>query len=35
MHDYFGIDNEIVWTIIESDLKDLIGQIESLILGSK
>jgi uncharacterized protein with HEPN domain len=35
VHDYFGIDNEIVWTIIENDLEDLIGQIESVISDSK
>ncbi|MHC1774002.1 MAG: DUF86 domain-containing protein [Lentimicrobium sp.] len=35
VHGYFGIDNEIVWTIIENDLDNLIGQIESVISGSK
>ena len=31
VHDYFGIDYEIVWTIIENDLENLIEQIESVI----
>lgn len=31
VHDYFGIDYELVWTIIENDLENLIEQIESLI----
>ncbi|MHC1774486.1 MAG: HepT-like ribonuclease domain-containing protein [Lentimicrobium sp.] len=31
MHDYFGIDYEIVWSIIENDLENLIEQIESVI----
>jgi uncharacterized protein with HEPN domain len=35
VHDYFGIDYEIVWTIIENDLENLIEQIESVILNSK
>ncbi len=35
VHDYFGIDYEIVWTIIENDLDNLIEQIESVILNSK
>jgi uncharacterized protein with HEPN domain len=35
VHDYFGIDYEIVWTIIENDLKDLIEQIESVLLNYK
>ena len=30
VHDYFGIDYEIVWTIIENDLENLIEQIESV-----
>ena len=35
VHDYFGIDYEIVWAIIENDLKSLIEQIEELIHNSK
>lgn len=31
VHDYFGIDYEIVWTIIENDLDNLIEQIENVI----
>ena len=31
VHDYFGIDYEIVWTIIENDLDNLIDQLEALI----
>jgi len=31
VHDYFGIDYEIVWTIIENDLDNLLEQLESLI----
>ena len=31
VHDYFGIDYEIVWTIIESDLDNLIEQIKNVI----
>lgn len=34
VHGYFGIDYEIVWTIIENDLDGLIGQIESVISNS-
>lgn len=35
VHDYFGIDYEIVWSIIEDDLKELINQLKSLILEYK
>jgi len=35
VHNYFGIDYEIVWTIIENDIEYLIEQIESVILKSK
>jgi uncharacterized protein with HEPN domain len=35
VHDYFGIDYEIVWTIIENDIENLIEQIETAILNSK
>ena len=31
VHDYFGIDYEIVWSIIEGDLEELIFQLENLI----
>jgi uncharacterized protein with HEPN domain len=31
VHDYFGIDYEIVWEIIETDLDQLIDQIQSLL----
>lgn len=34
VHDYFGIDNEIVWTIIENDLENLIEQLEFVISKS-
>lgn len=30
VHGYFGIDYEIVWTIIEEDLEKLIFQLESI-----
>lgn len=32
-HHYFGINQEIVWQIIQDDLPVLKGQIERLILG--
>jgi uncharacterized protein with HEPN domain len=35
VHDYFGIDYEIVWTIIESYLGELIEMLEVLINNSK
>lgn len=34
VHDYFGIDYEIVWTIVENDILNLIDQIEKLIKNS-
>ena len=34
VHDYFGIDYEIVWDIIENDLDMLIEQVELLISHS-
>jgi uncharacterized protein with HEPN domain len=34
VHDYFGIDYEIVWTIIENDLENLIKQLEFVISNS-
>lgn len=35
VHDYFGIDYEIVWSIIEDDLDELINNIEELIKNHK
>lgn len=35
IHDYFGIDYEIVWTIIESYLDELIDWLETLISDIK
>ncbi len=35
VHDYFGIDYEIVWTIIENNLDNLIEQIEFVISNSQ
>ena len=35
VHDYFGIDYEIVWTIIENDLDELITRLESIINVNK
>ena len=31
VHNYFGIDNEIVWSIIQNDLNELTDQLENLI----
>lgn len=31
VHEYFGIDYEIVWTIIEEDLDELIFQLDALL----
>jgi uncharacterized protein with HEPN domain len=31
VHDYFGIDYEIVWSIIVNDLDDLIDRLKRLI----
>ncbi len=30
VHEYFGVDYEIVWSIIESDLDELIGKLKEL-----
>jgi len=30
VHDFFGIDYEIVWTILESDLEELVNQLKEL-----
>ena len=35
IHDYFGIDYEIVWTIIENYLDELIDWLETLIADIK
>jgi uncharacterized protein with HEPN domain len=35
VHNYFGIDYEIVWTIIDNDLDHLIEQIETVISNFK
>jgi uncharacterized protein with HEPN domain len=35
VHDYFGIDYEIVWSIIENDLNDLIDRLKNLIESLK
>jgi len=31
VHDYFGIDYQIVWNIIENDLDSLIAKLEKMI----
>jgi len=31
VHDYFGIDYEIVWSILSEDLEELIFQLEQLL----
>ena len=31
VHEYFGIDYEIVWSIIENDIDELIHQLKDLI----
>lgn len=31
VHDYFGIDYEIVWTIIEEDINELLFQLNQLL----
>lgn len=35
VHDYFGIDYEIVWTIIETYLDELIDWLETIIEKNK
>jgi uncharacterized protein with HEPN domain len=35
VHDYFGIDYEIVWSIIENDLDNLIEEVEQIIDDNK
>lgn len=35
IHDYFGIDYEIVWSIVENDLDVLIAHLETLIENYK
>jgi uncharacterized protein with HEPN domain len=34
VHDYFGIDYEIVWEIVESYLSELIERLEVLLINS-
>tara|TARA_Y100001933_G_scaffold173910_1_gene172337 strand:+ start:307 stop:534 length:228 start_codon:yes stop_codon:yes gene_type:complete len=31
IHEYFGIDYEIMWTIIDENITELIDQLEQLI----
>lgn len=31
VHDYFGIDYNIVWSIIENDIEELIHQLDELL----
>jgi uncharacterized protein with HEPN domain len=31
VHDYFGIDFEIVWSILSEDLEELVFQLEQLL----
>jgi uncharacterized protein with HEPN domain len=33
IHEYFGVDLEIIWNIIEDDINDLIAQLENLNPG--
>ena len=35
VHDYFGIDYRIVWTIIETYIDDLTGRLETIIAELK
>lgn len=35
VHDYFGVDYEIVWSIVDKDLEELIHQLELIISKSK
>jgi len=30
IHEYFGVDYQIVWEIIQEDLSDLIGELEEI-----
>ena len=34
IHEYFGVDLEIVWQIINQDLKELKGKIEKVLNGN-
>ncbi len=34
IHNYFGIDYEIVWTIVENDIEELIDQLKILVKTS-
>ena len=31
VHDYYGIDHDIVWSVVENDLDDLIDRLEDFI----
>ena len=31
VHDYFGIDIEVVWSVVEHDLPDLKRKIEAIL----
>jgi uncharacterized protein with HEPN domain len=31
VHDYFGIDTEVVWDVVERDLPDLKRNVEALL----
>ena len=31
VHDYFGIDTDIVWDVVEQDLSGLKGQLQNLL----
>jgi len=35
VHDYFGIDYNIVWSIVENDIDELFFQLEKLISSEK
>lgn len=35
IHEYFGIDYEIIWSIIENDIDDLIDHLEIIIVKFK
>ena len=35
IHEYFGIDNQIVWNIIQNRLPDLLAQISALLREQK
>ena len=33
VHDYFAVDTEIVWDVVESDLPQLKSKVEDLLRG--